>query len=47
MSLRQSVTPAEAEAVWENISEPNTRRVDRALSQQSLLILCAKRRWNS
>jgi hypothetical protein len=33
MSLRQSVTPAEAQAVWENISEPSTRRAARALSQ--------------
>jgi hypothetical protein len=33
MSLRQPVTPAEAQAVWENISEPSSRRVARALSQ--------------
>src|SRR5215471_6962051 len=33
MSLPHLVTPAEAQAVWENISEPSTRRVARALSQ--------------
>jgi hypothetical protein len=33
MRLPHLVTPAEAQAVWENISEPSTRRVARALSQ--------------
>jgi hypothetical protein len=33
MRLRHPVTPAEAQAVWENISAPSTRRVARALSQ--------------